>query len=246
MRNMNQELMKQVERIVRPLLATKSHKMRMREELYTHLEHIYLEEMNNHQEESLALEKAIQRLGEQEKLSHGLQRTVTKREQFLMRYNSLFARKQTESRFQFATRMGLGIGFLDFILFMLVIAAGSFVFHDKDISSITSLLCLFSLIMGWNTFWGIYLSQPHFELTSINAKPNRSFTLSGFCFGLSVGVSEALMWLSIPGEFENMTLTVLGVVLPILAGWGMFCLVVWLFRLEISQTAPWELLQLGD
>ena len=246
MNNFDQELMIPVEEIMRPVQALVPHKMRMREELYSHLHSIYLEEQEKHPDEATALAQSIERLGDPESLRADLQATISKSEQLLCRYNALFARDQTKSRLRFALKIGACSWMLQASSYTLAVFISTFVFQEKEILAISPMLCVISFLIGWNTFIGIFLSQPFIELRAFAEEHRRRLPLSGFYFGLSVGISEALMWLSIPGEFEYMNVTAPQVILPILAGWGMFCLVVWLTKTEIAQTAPWELLQLGD
>jgi hypothetical protein len=80
----NLQLMIHVERIVRPVRAFQSRKLRMRRELLAHLQAAVGEECAKGLDESSAMEQATRRLGECEELTRGLQRTVPLAERVLM------------------------------------------------------------------------------------------------------------------------------------------------------------------
>jgi hypothetical protein len=65
-----------VERIVRPVRARQSRKLRMRRELLSHLQAALAEETSRESDETTALENAKQRLGEPAELTRELQRSV--------------------------------------------------------------------------------------------------------------------------------------------------------------------------
>jgi hypothetical protein len=65
-----------VERIVRPVRATQSRKLRMRRELLAHLHAALTEERANSPDEATAMERPTQRLGTPEELSRTLQKSV--------------------------------------------------------------------------------------------------------------------------------------------------------------------------
>jgi hypothetical protein len=65
-----------VERIVRPVRATQSRKLRMRRELLAHLHAALAEERTNSPDEATAIERAKQRLGTPEELSRTLHQSV--------------------------------------------------------------------------------------------------------------------------------------------------------------------------
>jgi hypothetical protein len=77
------ELMTHVERAVRPVRAGSSRKLRMREELLTHLTVIYEEERVRLGDNALALRQAVQRFGDPTQLTKELQATVPRYERFL-------------------------------------------------------------------------------------------------------------------------------------------------------------------
>lgn len=79
------QLMIHVERIVRPVAAFASRKLRMRRELLAHLQQALEEERaQNGGNESLAVDRALHRLGEPGELTRQLQRSVPLFERLLM------------------------------------------------------------------------------------------------------------------------------------------------------------------
>ena len=78
------DMMTHVEKIVRPVRAIQSRKLRMRRELLTHLQSALGEELARGIEESTALELAKQRLGEPAELTLSLQKTVPWIERLLL------------------------------------------------------------------------------------------------------------------------------------------------------------------
>jgi hypothetical protein len=69
-------LMVEVERAVRPVRTCQARKLRMREELLTHLTAIFEEEVTRCGDEQAALSQAKQRFGDPRELAHELQQTV--------------------------------------------------------------------------------------------------------------------------------------------------------------------------
>jgi hypothetical protein len=81
---MNNELMIHVERIVRPVRAMQSRKLRMRRELLAHLQAAYDEERAAGADEAIARDRASQRLGNPRELTQSLQQSVPWLERTLM------------------------------------------------------------------------------------------------------------------------------------------------------------------
>jgi hypothetical protein len=72
----NSELMKVVERAVRPVRATRQRKLRMRQELLAHVSAIYEEERSRLGDDDAAFEEACRRFGDPGELSQELDRSV--------------------------------------------------------------------------------------------------------------------------------------------------------------------------
>jgi hypothetical protein len=70
------ELMIHVERIVRPLHASRARKLRMRQELLAHLQAAFDEEREHCPDETTAVVRATQRLGDPAQLAHQLQKSL--------------------------------------------------------------------------------------------------------------------------------------------------------------------------
>lgn len=86
------QLMIHVERIVRPLRATESRKLRMRRELLSHLKNAFDEEIAGGADASTALVKAKERLGNPTELTQQLQQAVPTLERIMLRDMPLLSR----------------------------------------------------------------------------------------------------------------------------------------------------------
>ena len=80
--DIQQSLMKHVERAVRPIPAGKKRKLQMREELLAHLTGIYQEELSQHPDETAALAAALARFGSPAETFAELARDVTWNQRF--------------------------------------------------------------------------------------------------------------------------------------------------------------------
>jgi hypothetical protein len=101
------ELMIHVERIVRPVRAFASRKLRMRRELLAHLREALDEERRRHPgDEAAAIEEARRRLGEAGELTKSLQKTVPLLERLLMA--NLLVSCKVERAEQYVDRLLLG------------------------------------------------------------------------------------------------------------------------------------------
>ena len=102
-----EELMKQVERVVRPIRARRPRKDRMRAELLAHLTDIYEEELARLDNDRAAVEQAIRRFGEPEQLRRQLQDSVPflERVLFVEFKRGWLGRRETETALQHELRM---------------------------------------------------------------------------------------------------------------------------------------------
>ena len=124
---MNEQLMKVVERAVRPLQAGKTRKLAMREELLGHLTAIYNEELSRRQDEPAALSAAIERFGNPADLSRELSGSLGWRdrwawlsERWATAIDRTFSWQRGESFARFALRSGPVIAALNLLFFLLV------------------------------------------------------------------------------------------------------------------------------
>jgi hypothetical protein len=104
-------LRKQVERAVRPVLATEQRKLRMREELLAHLTAIFVEEHQQLGDETAALAKSRGRFGNPADLTTELNRSVGPWQRFAAAgehwerwLDKTFAKKKDESLSRYAMR----------------------------------------------------------------------------------------------------------------------------------------------
>jgi len=104
-------LRKQVERAVRPVLATENRKLRMREELLAHLTAIFVEEHQQLGDETAALAKSRERFGDPAELTTELNRSVGPWQRFTAagehwerRLDKTVAKKKDEPLSRYALR----------------------------------------------------------------------------------------------------------------------------------------------
>jgi len=102
------ELMKHVERAVRPVLAPPEKKMQMRRELLAHLTELYEQELADSGDPRSAAERAMGRLGEPQALSTELQQSIPRWARTAARLNDWWRRREGEPLLRFAGRAALG------------------------------------------------------------------------------------------------------------------------------------------
>jgi hypothetical protein len=106
-----------VERSVRPVRASLSRKMRMREELLAHLTEIYEDELQNRSDEQAAVEAAFDRFGDPGELTAELQASVSWIERGEWISDELVRRRTGETELRHALRMsGYYCGFVSVLL----------------------------------------------------------------------------------------------------------------------------------
>src|SRR5579862_4566360 len=98
------ELIKTVERIVRPVRAPMHLKRKMREEMLAHLETIYLDELEQLKDPALAVHKAAERLGDSTALTRELQSSLPASAAFSYRVERFFGWRPPESALQYTLR----------------------------------------------------------------------------------------------------------------------------------------------
>lgn len=112
-----QKLKVHVERIVRPIRAAEKDKLKMREELFAHALDAFEYECEQGANESLAVSRAIERLGHVEATQAGLQATVGWESRYNAFCEKFVRRTQGVSLLKHACRMALLVGIF-FMLYM--------------------------------------------------------------------------------------------------------------------------------
>ena len=116
------ELMVQVERAVRPVRASARRKIRMREELLTHLTGIYEEERARLGDGAAALAQAVRRFGEPVELTRELQESVSREEVAAFVFERWFGWRAPESAARWMLRLAVRIFCVVAVLSLIVVA----------------------------------------------------------------------------------------------------------------------------
>src|SRR5688572_17048627 len=98
------DLMTQVEKSVRPVMAPVSTKIQMRNELLNHLTELYATEIETTGDHNQAVQRAKERFGDPKELTPQLQATVSR---FDFWVSNWFCQKQGESPIRFGFREAL-------------------------------------------------------------------------------------------------------------------------------------------
>lgn len=244
---MNVELMKIVERAVRPLVASHATKLRIREDLYSQLELIYQEELAR--DETTALANAARRLGAPELLRVELQQTVSRLEQVVVRFDRWFVRRRPgESVLGLALRIATRMTLTLVLWFVVSIGLLDVLLGRNAAGEIGLLLAVVALLFGGNAFLMTLLGHVAVTTFSLHnnrlrlARPGRLAGLS-LLAGTSFGISEAIMWWVADGQFIASALAE-PVLFAMIFGGGLFALVAFLLSREEEKIRPWKSLVL--
>lgn len=115
--------MKIVERVVRPLRTSATHKRKLREELLAHLTAIYNEEKQSLKSPAQALEAAAKRFGNPDDLAKEFDRDVPKRQRLAFYFERLLGWRSHETAARYAARIALYVAVSN-TLFALLIFMG--------------------------------------------------------------------------------------------------------------------------
>lgn len=241
---MNTSLMIAVERIVRPIVAPRDNKQRMREELYAHIDSIYKEEFEKTDNEEVACAAATTRLGAPEVVRAELQATIPVWKKRLYQMDQAFARRPKEPRLRFSFRISIMALVFSGVMYLGSFAVGFLVTQKISLLEIIPLIFYMPTVFGWNFFVIAMCAQPCLEPQGLLGK-KRGVVLAGFPFGVSAAATELLLLNPFTWNHPPFMLLLLPTV-AFFAGWGMFVLVVSLFRIEKRQTILWETLELVD
>ena len=244
---MNESLMIIVEKIVRPIRVPLIKKMRMRGELYSHLEAIYNEELTHHENHEQALEATLNRFGDLDEIRGELQSTVPKWWQRLTWLDSFFQRRSGETPLRHAIRSALYAMLFISAEYLLVMLPLGQILMDKQEQFIMMgpfFACL-ALSSGWLAFMAVICASPF----SVNWTESLNVSLlirNTTFFGLASALAEFSLFASIPSliGFEQAQLIMPGA--AFFAGAGLFLVVILAMRKELGQSRPWTNLELTD
>lgn len=152
---MSQPLMIAVERAVRPVRAPLMTKLRMREELLTHLEAVHAEEATRGGSPEQVLQRSLARFGEPGALTRELQRSLNWQERLEAGINHWFLRNEGESRHRAASRISLTI-LLYVSCLMLVVVVPVWLAKGRlptELGRSTLMLVTFIAVSAFSTTW---------------------------------------------------------------------------------------------
>ncbi|TWT57800.1 hypothetical protein KOR42_11670 [Thalassoglobus neptunius] len=244
---MNPSLMTPVERVVRPVHAPMSSKMRMRNELYSHLEQIYQEEFSATHDETSALERSLARFGDLDEIREQLQLGISKPLQWVDRLDESFSRRAGESHLAFAVRNSFRVGavfFVQLIVILLLAALGLSTVRESA-WLIAPYFLILSLTAASVTFVVLQIAQPLVD-RPVGALSKWELIRGATLFGVAAAVAEAVLlfggrifseW-ELPSHlFPLMGMAFVGAAV-------MFSVVIFLFRNELSQISEWRELEI--
>ncbi|QDU73789.1 hypothetical protein Pan97_07890 [Bremerella volcania] len=232
---MNQELMKTVERVVRPLPCDKTHKNRMRADLYSQLERIFEEELAKEPNESLALSRAQDRFGETAQLKKELLATIPRIHQWQTALDHFITgHREGRSTLRFAVGFGSRASVVLTLFFAVMIGWGTFYWQDPIIFGMWPAFLAIALLFGGNCFTNVILGDlalQAFQGDSFSARLKKPYllVLAAVGAGLSVAVSLLTLievaspgayWSGLPGVFlwpMGMTIALFLVVVTLMA-----------------------------
>lgn len=213
---MNVDLMKKIERIVRPLSCDKTRKNRMRADLYSQLERIYHEELAQDGNSSLAMTRSQERFGETAQLQKELLATIP----WMHRWQStvddwLTGRREGQSTIRFAAEFGGRAATVLFLFFALMIVWGRFYWQDPFVVNMWPTFLAIALLFGINCFTHVLLGDlalGAFQMDAFRIRLRNPLLLilaavgAGFSLAISLCVlievsSPGAYWSGLPGVF---------------------------------------------
>jgi len=247
---MNVELMKMVERVVRPLPCDKTRKNRMRADLYAQLEQIFEEELAKDGSPTRALSRAEDRFGPADPLRKELLATIPLaiRGQCTLD-NWLSGRREGQSTLRFAVELGVRAGLTLILFFVVMMGCGRLIWQDPIVLKMWPTFLTIALLFGGNSFTLVFLGNwalGAFQLESPRmrlVKP-RQLLLAAMGAGFSVAISllvlievssPAAYWGGLPGVF----------LWPLALATILFLIVVGLFAQVELEDRRWSQLELN-
>ncbi|TWT74495.1 hypothetical protein Pla123a_33180 [Posidoniimonas polymericola] len=201
------ELKRFVERAVRPVRSETMHKLRLREELYAHLQDAYQQECNAGREPEEAQRRSIARMGDPAELTAQMQSTISVRERWAAWVNDRLGRARGESPERGARRVAWAMAWqMTMIEVVLVLMESSCLTHwDARVVVAARLMTALTLGMSVGAYLLTMLSLRFIDRESAEPRPYPS-------------VSTSLLFLASAAA----VIFALGAVTHALAAWGPF------------------------
>lgn len=232
-----------IERIVRPVGARWQRKLRMREDLYAHLNAALEEESRQLPNADEAFAAAVRRLGDPATLTHELQASVPRMDRYLGVVQAWFGADATESPSRIALRvwattlvlMALGV-------FTTILTASMVKEIPPAVRTSGEVLLVISL---WVSAWSA-------SIVAVMAHVGRAGVLERWDRRGTTLWSAALATLSFVPPLWTLWMTtswdgpaMLGGLLCAIVSLGIAFNAGWLLRKELNQRHPWEGLDLS-
>jgi hypothetical protein len=158
------ELMKHVERIVRPVVAPTPRKMEMRRELLNHLTELYERECAACPDPATASESAARKLGDRADLTAQFQSSVSRAARWGARFNEAWNRRRGETASRHAVRVsalaGLASAIYMLLAMLICLAIGALSRTERDVAAYLQTVYFgVTLCTVAGTFFGALVGQ---------------------------------------------------------------------------------------
>lgn len=246
---MNTDIMKTVERVVRRLPCDKTHKNRMRADLYSQLERIFEEELAKEGNASLALARAQARFGETDTLKQELLETIPRIHQWQTAIDHFITgHREGRSTMRFATEFAARAAVALTVFFVVMISWGMYVWYDPIILRMWTVFLTIALLFGANCFTHIFIGEwalSAFQVDPVHIRLKKPLRLIAAAVGAGLSVAASLFILletSSPGAYWTAIPGV--IVLPLGLTMFLFLVVVALMAHVELEDRRWSQLQL--
>ena len=213
---MNQDLMKTVERVVRPLPCDKTTKNRMRADLYTQLECIWEEELAKGDDPASAMACAVARFGETGQLQKELLGTISTVHRWQTAIDHFITgRREGQSTLRFAVGFGLRTAFTLILFFAVMVVWGTSYLEDPFVMRMWPTFLAIAVLFGVNCFTHVLLGEGAlgaFQADPIRLRLKRPMLLAATAVGAGLSLtvslcvlievsSPGMYWGGLPGVF---------------------------------------------
>jgi hypothetical protein len=230
-----------VEKAVRPVCASQSRKLRMREELYSLIEERYRSFLAEGLSEADAQQGAIAAFGDPPAIAAELRKTVPAWNRWSRQFDNFLFAGAFEPTIALAIHTGLclttimGAWLLGMNLFLALIKP------NYPALAIAVTFGTLAAIFGVNASLGHWLAGR--TIKKLLARHYATVLLHAILFGLVFAASIALLYLSASGEFFLRSGWMkAAMALPVATSMDLF--ICWLASFEVAQREPWESLEL--
>ncbi|MFN3149205.1 hypothetical protein [Bremerella sp.] len=246
---MNTDIMKTVERVVRPLPCDKTHKNRMRADLYSQLERIFEEELAKDNDQAAALGRAKVRFGEPVPLQKELRAALPSLQQWQTALDRwITGQREGMSTLRYAAGFGLRTAGVLLLFFTVMVGFGTFYLQDPIIMMVWPLFLAIASLFGTNCFTHIILGElglSAFEVDSRGVLLMKTWRLAVAAVGAGFSVTFSFFVLikaTSAGVYGGWVLGAF--VLPMVSTIVLFLIVVGLLAQVELEDRRWSQLQL--